>query len=109
MSNKKLVICRVLMYTKNIKFTVGGGMKSQSVTISLPDNYLSEEDAKKILEPHLDVLTNCFKAAWQKWQRFSTDSSTADLRYPLSPRTRACFIYDHICHEIKHQFNEISG
>lgn len=84
-------------------------MKSQPVNILLPNNYISEEEARKILEPHLAILTNCFNTSWKKWERFGADPSTSDLRFPLSPRTRACFIYDHICHEIKHQFDGISN
>src|SRR6266550_8191741 len=75
--------------------------------ISLPANYVPEEEAKQILEPHLLTLSNCFKIAWQQWKRF--DQKAPELRFPLAPRTRACFIYDHICHEIKHQFEGKSG
>jgi hypothetical protein len=74
---------------------------------SLPSNYISEDEAKRILEPHLSTLTNCIKTAWQQWEGF--DQEAPDLRFPLAPRTRACFIYDHICHEIKHQFEGKSG
>ena len=75
--------------------------------ISLPANYVSEEEAKQILEPHLSTLSNCLKIAWQQWESF--DQKAPELRFPLAPRTRACFIYDHICHEIKHQFEGKSG
>lgn len=73
----------------------------------LPSNYISEEDAKKILEPHLIILSNCIKAAWLKWENLN--EIAPDFRFPLSSRTRACCIYDHICHEIKHQFLETKG
>ena len=74
---------------------------------TLPANYISEEEAKKILESHLPILTNCIKVAWQQWERL--DEKAPDLRFPLAARTRACFIYDHICYEVKHQFEGVSG
>ncbi|HYT43547.1 MAG TPA: hypothetical protein VEP90_14510, partial [Methylomirabilota bacterium] len=74
---------------------------------SLPANYISEEATREILKPHLSTLTNCITTPWQQWERFG--EIAPDLRFPLIARTRACFIYDHICHEIKHQFEGISG
>jgi hypothetical protein len=76
--------------------------------ISLTANYISEEEAQKILEPYLLTLTNCMKVAWQQWERLN-EFDNSRIRYPLTARTRACFIYDHICHEIKHQFEGVSG
>lgn len=74
--------------------------------ITLPANFVSEDEARKILEPYLTTLVNCIKAPWQKWERLN--EIAPDLRFPLTARTRACFIYDHICYEIKHQFAGIS-
>lgn len=69
--------------------------------------FLAEEKARKILNPHLPKLADCFKSAWQKWDRLA--EVAPDLRYPLSARTRAGFIYDHICNEVRHQFEGVPG
>src|SRR5690348_15539777 len=96
-----LAFCRAMVYTQLIKFVHGGCM------ISLLENLISEEEAKRILDPHLTKLAHCFQVAWQQWETFGTDASA--IRYPLSARTRACFINDHICHQIRHQFADVNG
>lgn len=76
--------------------------------ISLTAKYVTEEKTRQILEPYLPILTSCLKVPWQQWERLK-EEKTYDLWFPLTPRTRACFLYDHICHQIRHQFEGICG
>lgn len=76
-------------------------------------NWLQDENAEmvlvhKILEPHELNITEAFKVAWQAWQALCQSQSEL-LRRPLGARTRANFINDHICHEIKQRFNDMPG
>ena len=58
--------------------------------------------AADILTPHIPILHACFKAAWESWERFG--AVLPELRYVLTPRTRAGFVNDHICQEVKVRF-----
>src|SRR4051794_22963916 len=50
---------------------------------------LSQDQAEDILEPHLSDLCAPVYAAWRRW-----DNQEPSERQPLSPRTRANWIFD---------------
>jgi hypothetical protein len=50
---------------------------------------LSQTEAERLLTPHLPELAAPIYAAWRAW-----DAQTPAERQPLSPRTRANWIYD---------------
>lgn len=63
---------------------------------------IEQPRAESVLGPHLPRLQACFASAWQSWERFG--SVLPELRYVLTPRTRAGFLNDHICQEVKVRF-----
>jgi hypothetical protein len=52
-------------------------------------NPLSQTEAERLLTPHLSDLAAPVYAAWRAW-----DALTPPARQPLSPRTRANWLYD---------------
>jgi hypothetical protein len=63
---------------------------------------VTQAEAEAILEPSLAKLRKCIEVGWQAWKNLK--NTDRDLWVPLSTRTRANFVYDHIAHEAKHQF-----
>lgn len=61
------------------------------------------EDAQSLLNPYLDILASCFKDAWDRWKRLEADST--GLGKPLTGRTRASFVNDHIWELIKERLS----
>ncbi|HVV71497.1 MAG TPA: hypothetical protein VHI52_08370 [Verrucomicrobiae bacterium] len=55
---------------------------------------ISQTDAELVLEPYLVRLRECIRVAWKRWEKFCIDCPA--MRKPLTPRTRANFLYDHI-------------
>jgi len=63
---------------------------------------LSKESAETLLKPYLETIRDCIKAGWDAWISFG--SLAPDLRAPLSKRSRATFVYDHIVYNIQAKF-----
>ncbi len=63
---------------------------------------LSKESAETLLKPYLEAIRECIKAGWDAWILFG--SLAPELRAPLSKRSRATFVYDHIVYNIKAKF-----
>jgi len=70
--------------------------------IQMAFDLIEQPQAQSVLEPHISTLQACFRAAWQSWERFG--AILPELRYVLAARTRAGFLNDHICQEVKFRF-----
>ena len=64
---------------------------------------LSAEDAKTLLDPYLATVRSCIEGGWQAWKKLS--EVAPDLSAPLSKRSRASFVYDHISAKVKAAFD----
>lgn len=55
---------------------------------------LGREECRSLLAPHMHDLEQCFKLAWERWQRWllQLDGSPGDVK----PRSRASTLYDFI-------------
>jgi hypothetical protein len=58
----------------------------------IPNRAISQEEAKRILEPHLAKLRDCVEKAWAEYQ----GAHYADVRHHHTTRSRASLIHDHI-------------
>jgi hypothetical protein len=68
---------------------------------------LSAEDAKTLLKPYLDLTRDCITGGWQAWKKFS--EVAPDLVAPLSKRSRASFVYDHIAFAVQSKFDGLNA
>jgi len=59
------------------------------------------------LHPYLDELSGCIRAGWVAWEDLGTREP--GLRLPLGPRTRACFVYEHVVFAIRQRFTNRPG
>jgi hypothetical protein len=64
---------------------------------------LSAETAKLLLAPYLASVRTCITAGWNAWKEFG--DVAPGLRVPLSKRSRASFVYDHIASSVRSQFD----
>lgn len=60
-----------------------------------------------MIAPYQDDLYQCLQAGIRAWHLLKERAS--DLYVPLKRRTRACFIYDHVCNEAYHRFDGKPG
>lgn len=71
------------------------------------DPPISEDDARAILGPYLDVMATCFKDGWGNWNQLIADPT--GLGRPLTSRTRASFVNDHVLFLIRERLVPMSG
>ncbi|MGA2771856.1 MAG: hypothetical protein ABSG26_13675 [Bryobacteraceae bacterium] len=68
---------------------------------------LSAEAAKLLLDPYLDSVRVCIDNGWEAWRKFG--DAAPDLRAPLSKRSRASFVYDHIAFAVQSKFEGVDA
>lgn len=66
---------------------------------------VSSDEARKVLEPYLELLAHCFRDGWEQWCVLRDEHPA--LARPLSTRTRANFVNDHIWNAIKQRFSNL--
>lgn len=66
--------------------------------------FISEGEAKKILEPHFPAFRRIMYAAWAEWELISSEQ-----RAKLLARARANCLYDFIVHHAKVHFDKVKG
>jgi len=74
--------------------------------IQLDFDLIEQPKAECILAPHIPMLRTCFHTAWESWEKFG--AMLPELRYVLTARTRAGFVNDHICQEVKVRFARVA-
>jgi hypothetical protein len=67
----------------------------------------TQDRANEVLGPFFPKLRSCIERGFQAWQELGR--TNPDLRVPLKPRTRANFIYDHICSAAFAEFANAKG
>ena len=65
----------------------------------------SKEAVKNVLNPYLQTIGDCLYVGFHRWKQGG--QAAPELFGPLSARTRSCFVYDHICHEVIRRFTGI--
>ena len=68
------------------------------------NSLLSVEDAKVILDPHLQKLQECITGGWDAWHR-----DYGHRHHVLCSRTRASIVYDEIRHLAEKKFTDCEG
>ncbi len=67
-----------------------------------PPSLLSADEARAILDPHIDDLRACLDAGWNAWQALGEAMPEASVR--TSNRTRAGIVYDAVAAEARLRF-----
>src|SRR5689334_12056042 len=66
-----------------------------------------EERAQSLLAPYLAVLAACIRESWGRWLNFLNADGV--MASPLSARTRAGIVSDHMWHLVKTRFAGMPG
>jgi hypothetical protein len=67
-----------------------------------PSELLSADEAQELLAPHLNDLAECIFEGWNRWNDLA--ASNASLSYPLTSRSRATYVNDHMWNAVKTKF-----
>jgi len=68
---------------------------------------LSYDDGVAVLSPHFENIVAGISEGWERWTKFEKESPR--MRAPLSTRTRAGFVHDHIIDSVKGLFEPHLG
>jgi hypothetical protein len=68
---------------------------------------ISEEEARRLLKPYLDLMLLSVKEAWESWTKLGEREPA--FRKPLDTTARANIIWNHIKQNVKEKFKGITG
>lgn len=74
-------------------------------TASTTPTLLTEDEAHRLLEPHMNALRSCIDDAWNKWTMLRDDERFNFLSQPFGPRTRASIVHEYIWEAILKRFD----
>jgi len=76
-------------------------------TTTPASDLLGQDEAADLLKPYVEAIRDCILKAWHQWEEFG--QVLPEARRALCARTRANFLYDHICQAIIHRFDGVDG
>lgn len=77
-------------------------MNTQDIAVQLP-----QSEVAALVEPYQGTIQRCLRHGWDMWERLR--DLAPDLFKPLKKRTRASFVHDHVCDQVRQSFNGVDG